>query len=74
MSSHTTTCRSLVEKGASRRSPRRNERDTKEYLNHRGGGTWPGGERGGSRMREKGWEERGPKAHSKSSDVGTPMI
>ena len=25
-------------------------------------------------MREKGWEERGPKAHSKNSDFGTPMI
>ena len=25
-------------------------------------------------MREKGWEERGPKAHSKNSDSGTPMI
>ena len=25
-------------------------------------------------MREKGWEERGPKAHSKDSDFGTPMI
>ena len=23
-------------------------------------------------MREKGWEERGPKAHSKNSDFGTP--
>ena len=25
-------------------------------------------------MREKGCEERGPKAHSKTSDFGTPMI
>ena len=25
-------------------------------------------------MREKGWEERGPKAHSKNSDFGTPLI
>ena len=25
-------------------------------------------------MREKGWEERGPKAHSKNSDFGTPII
>ena len=25
-------------------------------------------------MREKGWEARGPKALSKNSDVGTPMI
>ena len=25
-------------------------------------------------MREKGWEEKGPKAHSKNSDFGTPMI
>ena len=25
-------------------------------------------------MREKGWEERGPKAPSKNSDFGTPMI
>ena len=24
-------------------------------------------------MREKGWEERGPKAHLKNSDAGTPM-
>ena len=24
-------------------------------------------------MREKGWEERGPKAHSKNSDFGTYM-
>ena len=23
-------------------------------------------------MREKGWEERGPKAHLKNSDCGTP--
>ena len=28
-----------------------------------GGGIW-----------EKGWEERGPKAHSIKSDFGTPMI
>ena len=25
-------------------------------------------------MRAKGWEERGPKAHSKNSDFGTPLI
>ena len=25
-------------------------------------------------MREKGWEERGPKAHLKNSDFGTPTI
>ena len=25
-------------------------------------------------MREKGWEERGPKAHPKNSDFGTPLI
>ena len=25
-------------------------------------------------MREKGWKERGPKAHSKNSDFGTPLI
>ena len=25
-------------------------------------------------MREKGWEERGPKSHSKNSDFGTPLI
>ena len=25
-------------------------------------------------MREKGWEERGLKAHSKNSDFGTPLI
>ena len=34
-------------------------------------GTGPEGERGG-RMREKGWEESGSKAHSKNSDFGTP--
>ena len=28
----------------------------------------------GGKMREKGLEERGPKAHSKNSDFGTPMI
>ena len=28
----------------------------------------------GEKMREKGWEERGPKAHSKNSDFGTPVI
>ena len=28
----------------------------------------------GRRMRDKGWEERGPKAHSKNSDFGTSMI
>ena len=25
-------------------------------------------------MREKGWEEMGPKAHSKNSDFSTPLI
>ena len=25
-------------------------------------------------MREKGWEERGPKERSKNSDFGTPLI
>ena len=25
-------------------------------------------------MREKGWEERGPKAHSRNLDFGTPAI
>ena len=35
--------------------------------------TGPEGERG-EKMREKGWEERGPKAHSKNSDFGTPLI
>ena len=38
-----------------------------------GEGTAPEGEEGG-RMRGKGWEERGPKAHSKNSDFGIPMI
>ena len=33
--------------------------------------TRPEGERG-ARMREEGREERGPKAHSKNSDFGTP--
>ena len=28
----------------------------------------------GGRMREKGWEERGPKAHSQNSDFGTAVI
>ena len=28
----------------------------------------------GEKLREKGWEERGPKVHSKNSDFGTPMI
>ena len=28
----------------------------------------------GGRMREKGWEERGPKAHLKNSDFGIPLI
>ena len=32
------------------------------------------GERGGGKTREKRLEERGPKAHSKNSDLGTPMI
>ena len=35
--------------------------------------TGPEGERGG-KMREKGWQERGPKAHSKNSDFGTLLI
>ena len=35
--------------------------------------TGPEGERGG-KMREKGWEERGLKVHSKNSDFGTPLI
>ena len=35
--------------------------------------TGPEGERGGE-MREKGREERGPKAHSKNSEFGTPLI
>ena len=30
--------------------------------------TGPEGERGGGKIRGKGWEERGPKAHSKNSD------
>ena len=38
-----------------------------------GEGTGPEGERGG-KNEEKGWEERGPKAHSKNSDFGTPVI
>ena len=33
-----------------------------------GKGTRPEGNRGG-RMREKGWEERGPKAQLKNSDL-----
>ena len=28
----------------------------------------------GGEMRENGWEERGPKAHSKNSDFSTPLI
>ena len=36
-------------------------------------GTGLEGEKGG-KMREKGWEERGPKAASKNSDVDTPLI
>ena len=38
----------------------------------KGGGSEQGlkGKEGG-KMREKGWEERGPKAHSKNSDFGT---
>ena len=35
--------------------------------------TGPEGERGG-KMREKGWEQRGPKANPKNSDFGTPLI
>ena len=38
-----------------------------------GEGIWPEGEKGG-RMRAKGWEERGPKPHSKNSDFSTPLI
>ena len=38
-----------------------------------GESTGPEGERGG-KMREKRWEERGPKAHSKNSDFGTHLI
>ena len=30
--------------------------------------------KGGVKTREKGWKERGPKAHSKNSEFGTPMI
>ena len=37
-----------------------------------GEGGLEGGKKGGKR--EKGWEERGPKAHSKNSDFGTPLI
>ena len=36
-------------------------------------GTGLEGERG-VRMREKGGKKRGTKAHSKNSDIGTPMI
>ena len=36
--------------------------------------TGPEGERGGGEMREKEWEERGPKAHSRNSDFSTPLI
>ena len=28
----------------------------------------------GGKMRGKGWEERGPKAHSKNSDFGSSVI
>ena len=35
--------------------------------------TGPEGERGG-RNEEKGWEERGAKAHSKNSDFSTPLL
>ena len=28
----------------------------------------------GAKMREKGWEESDPKAHSKNFDFGTPTI
>ena len=38
-----------------------------------GESTGPEGERVG-KMREKSWQERGPKAHSKNSDFGTPLI
>ena len=36
--------------------------------------TGPEGEKGGREMREKGWEERGPKAHLKNSNFSTPLI
>ena len=36
-------------------------------------GTGLEGEEGG-RMREKGWEERGPKAHSRETLMCAPMI
>ena len=36
-------------------------------------GQGPKVEKGG-KVREKGWEERGPKAPSKNSEFGTPMI
>ena len=39
----------------------------------RGVRTGPEGERGGNNE-GKGWRERGPKAHPKSSDFGTPMV
>ena len=40
-----------------------------------GGGTGPEGERGGkSEGKRGGGDERGPKAHSKNSDFGTPLI
>ena len=35
-----------------------------------GEGTGPAGKIKGGRMRNKGWEARGPKAHSKNSDFG----
>ena len=40
------------------------------------GRRWGHGLKGkeGGRMREKGWEEKGPKAHSKNSDFGNSMI
>ena len=34
--------------------------------------TWAEGERGG-KNEGKGWEERGPKAHLKNSELGTPF-
>ena len=35
--------------------------------------TGPEGESEG-KMREKGWQERGPQAHMQTSDFGTPLI
>ena len=43
------------------------------------GGKWWESEQGlkgkeGGKMRGKGWEQRGPKRHSKNSDFSTPLI